>query len=175
MGRIFLIPTIVIAVVIFLLYVPIIVSTNVHYDMNRQKLAFSFLLYNRIQLTGGYIGTYAGGLALHTSPKKAKLLSYKDMNNQRKRISLLKGLRIVGGSLHTETGAEYLLEVGALQALLRLIFFIRGGKKERITNSVWLTDGDQLKIALHFAIYCNLYMLLCAFIKSIKENMTKDD
>ncbi len=165
---------IVLAMVLFLLYAPIILCTNVHYDMNRRKLAFSLLLYNKIQLMGGYIGTYAGGIALHTSPTKAKLLSYTDMNKQRERISLLKGLKIVGGTLHTETGAEYLLEMGTLQALLRLIFFIRGGKKEQIENSVWLTDGDQLKIALHLAIYCNLCMLICAFIKSIKENMQKN-
>lgn len=175
MGRIFFILIIVLASIIFLLYTPIILCANVHYDMNRRKLAFSLLLYNRIQLAGGYIGTYAGGLALHTSQNKAKLLSYKDMNNQRKKISLLKGIRIVGGTLHTETGAEYLLEVGAVQSLLRMAFFIRGGEKERIENSVWLTDGDELKIALHLAVYFNLYMLLCAFIKSIKENMQKNE
>ena len=171
MGRIFIIPAIVIAVVLFVLYVPIILYTNVHYDMNRRKAAFSLLLYNCIPLIGGYIGIYPGGVALHTSRYKARLYSYKQVNDQRKRISLLKGIRIIGGTLHTETGAEYLLEVGALQAILRVIFFIRGGKKEHIANSVWLTDGDQLKIALRLGIYCNGYMLLCAFIKSIKEKL----
>jgi hypothetical protein len=119
---------------------------------------------------GGYVGTYPGGLVLHTTKDKARLLSYRDMNKQRKRISLYKGIRIIGGTLHTETGAEYLLPIGVLQALLRVLFFLHGGKKEYIENSVWLTDGDELKIALHLAIYCNVFMLLCAFIKSVKEN-----
>ena len=175
MGKLFLIVTIVLSVILFILYVPIIICTNTHYDLNRRKCAFSVLLYNRIQIMGGYIGTYPGGLALHTAKDKARLLSYRDMNNQRKRISLYKGVRIIGGTLHTETGAEYLVSVGILQAALRLLFFLRGGKKEHIENSVWLTDGDELKIALHLAIYCNVFMLLCAFIKSLKENMQKHD
>ena len=124
-----------------------------------------------IKLIGGYATTYKGGIALHVSPKKAVLIPYAEVENERKKFSFVKSFRLVAFTLTTETGAEYVLPVSILHAVLRAIFFIIGGKKEKIENNLWLTDGDVLRVSLNCVTYFNLFMLLCAFIQFIKEKI----
>jgi hypothetical protein len=58
--------------------------------MNGRKLAFCVRAYRFIKLLGGYIATYKGGLAAHISDKKAVLIPYSDLDNERKRFSVIK-------------------------------------------------------------------------------------
>ena len=108
---------------------------------------------------------------MHRSEKAATILPYTDMKNERKRVSFMRIFRILQINLTVETGAEYLLWVGGLQAILRLIFFLYGGEKEQIENNLWITDGDRLKISMRIVAYFNIFMLLCTLIKAIKEKM----
>jgi hypothetical protein len=128
-------------------------------------------LYGKIKILGGYADTYKGGIALHTSQKKAILLPYKDMDNERKRFSFVKTFKPVAFTLTTETGAEYLFPVAVLHAVLRIYFFITGGEKERIENNLWLTDGDVLRVSLHSVLFFNVYILLCNVFRFLKEKM----
>ena len=171
MGRLFLIVALSLIVLIFFLFFPIVLSTDSHYDLNRKKFAFSVLAYNIIPLIGGYISTYHGGLAVHFSETKATVIPYQEMDSQRKKFAFYKTFRVIGGTLTTETGAKYLLPTALAHAILRTLFFINGGEKENIENNLWLTDGDELKISLYLAVYFNLYMMICAFIKFLKEKI----
>ena len=156
---------------LILLFFPIFLETDAHYDVNRRKFAFSVFLYKWIKLIGGYIATYQGGLALHISEKKAIVIPYSDLDSERKRFSFIRTFHLYSFILTTETGAEYLLPMGVLQGILRTYFFIIGGKKERIENNLWLTDGDVLRISLNVVIDFNLFLLVLAFFKFLKEKM----
>lgn len=80
--------------IILLLFFPIYVKTDGHYDMNGRKLTFSISLYRFFRVFGGYIATYKGGLAMHVSPQKAILIPYKDLNRERKRFSIMRAFHL---------------------------------------------------------------------------------
>ncbi len=170
MGRLFfyaLVPLL----VAFILFFPIYVEMDAHYDMNRRKLAFAVYAYKVLPVFGGYIATYKGGLALHVSKKKAILIPYSKLNSERKRFSFIKTFRLKKFLLTTESGAEYLFLTALAHGVLRTVFFVKGGKKEKIENNLWLTDGDVLRVSLNCLIYFNLFILLKNFIKFCKEKI----
>ena len=171
MDRFFFILLSIILALVILLFIPIYLKTDGHYDMNGRKLAFSISLYRFIRVFGGYIATYKGGLALHVSEKKAILLPYSQLDKERKRISIIRSFRLRKINTTIETGAEYLLLSAYAQALFRILFFVLGGKKEKIENNVWLTEGDILRATVNFTVRFNLFMLFVKLIKSIKERM----
>ena len=154
-----------------ILFFPIYLEMDAHYDMNRKKLAFAVYLYKRIPIVGGYVSTYAGGIALHLSRKKAILVPYKQLDSERKKFSFFKTFRLKGFNLTTESGAEYLFITAAAHAFLRTAFFIKGGEKEYIENNLWLTDGDELRLSLNCLLYFNFYILLKGFLKFCKEKI----
>ncbi len=154
-----------------ILFFPIYVETDAHYDMNRRKFAFAVYAYKFLPVLGGYVATYQGGLALHISKKKAILLPYSKMNSERKKFSIVKTFRLKRFSLTTETGAEYLPLTAVVHTVLRTYFFIKGEKKEGIENNLWLTDGDVLRISFHILVYFNLFILFKNFIKFCKEKI----
>lgn len=170
MGRLFFFT---IAALLFaaILFFPIYLEMDAHYDMNRKKLAFAVYLYKRIPIVGGYVSTYAGGIALHLSRKKAILVPYKQLDSERKKFSIFKTFRLKGFNLTTESGAEYLFITAAAHAFLRTAFFIKGGEKEYIENNLWLTDGDELRLSLNCLLYFNFYILLKGFLKFCKEKI----
>ena len=154
---------------LILLFFPIYVKTDVHYDMNGRKLAFSLSLYKVLRVFGGYIATYPGGLAMHISEKKAILIPYRDLDSKRKRFSVIRAFRLKELNITVETGAEYLLPVSIFQVLFRIFFFVQGGKKEKIENNLWLTDGDVLRISSNLTVRFNLFIILCDLFIKLKE------
>ena len=160
------------ATIIFVLFLPIIFETDLHLDLRKRKFVFCIYLYGKIKIIGGYAQTYKGGVALHTSQKKAILLPYKEMDAERKRFSFIKTFKPIAFTLTTETGAEYLFPIALAHAILRTYFFVIGGEKEGIENNLWLTDGDVLRVSLHSVIFFNLYIVLRNFAKFLKEKIT---
>ena len=171
MGRLFLRIVLIILSLGLALFAPIVVETDMHYDMNRKKFGFAVFLYKIVKIVGGYVTTYTGGFALHLSKKKAVLLPYARLNSERKRFSFIKTFRLVSFRLTTETGAEYLLPVSTAHTFLRAYFFATGGEKEKIENNLWLTDGDVLRVSLNSVLYFNIYILLRNFIVFLKEKV----
>jgi len=157
--------------VIILLFFPIYLQTDGHYDMNRRKFAFGIYLYKRLRLLGGYVGVYPGGIALHVSAKKAFLVPYTKMNSERKRFSFMRTFRLISCIFTTETGAEYLLPLSYAHVILRTYFFAIGREKEDIENNVWLTDGDVLRISASVTLRFNLFLILKNVIKFLKEKI----
>ncbi len=154
-----------------LLFFPIYIETDAHYDMNRRKFAFAVYAYKAIRVIGGYAATYQGGIALHISTRKAILIPYSKMNSERKKFSFVKTFRLKSFRLTTESGAEYLPLTAVAHSVLRALFFIKGGEKEEVENNLWLTDGDVLRISLNCLVYFNLFILLKSFIKFCKEKI----
>ena len=171
MGRLLFTLSFMFVSTIVTLFLPIFISADFHYDMNRKKFAFSLFLFNFLRILGGYVTTYKGGIAIHVSEKKALLKPYSDMEKDRKRFSVIKTFRLKSFQLTTETGAEYLLPITLAHTVLRTYFFTIGGKKEKIENNLWLTDGDVLRISLNVVLSFNLYIILRALFQSIKEKL----
>ena len=142
------------------IFLPIQLKTNVHYDMSRRKFAFSVYLFGFLRIFGGYIATYKGGLALHITDKKAILLPYSQINNERKRFSFMRTFRLKSITLTAETGAEYLLPIILTCIGVRTYFFIKGGKKEDIEQNLWLTNGDVLRVSATVVTQFTIYALL---------------
>lgn len=158
---------------VMIVFFPVYIETNVYYDINKRKFAFSAHLY-KLKLLGGYISTYKGGFALHISKKKAILLPYAQMNKERKRFSFIKNFHLKSFILTTETGPEYFIPVALAQIGIRTYFFLTGGKKEKIKNNVWLTDGDLLRISLNCVLFFNLFLVLRNLLKFLKEKYRKN-
>lgn len=159
------------SIIVIVLFFPIYLETNAHYDVNKRKLAFSICIFRFLRIFGGYIATYKGGLAIHKSQNKAVIIPYTDVQKEGKRFSILKTFQIKSFVLTTETGAEYLFPCAFTHAILRTIFFIKGGKKRNIENNLWLTDGDTLRISLNCVLFFNFFILLTNFFKFLKEKL----
>ena len=153
------------------LFLPVFLRVAVHYDMNRRKFCFALYLFGFLRIFGGYIATYKGGLAMHVSEKKAFLLPYSQMESERKKYSFVKTFHLSSFTLTTETGAEYLLPVSLAHIVLRIYFFAQGGKKEKVENNLWLTDGDILRISINVTVWFTIFMLLKEFVKFLKEKI----
>ena len=173
MGRLFFLAFNIFGAVstIIQLFLPIFLKINVHYDMNKRKFCFSIYLFSFLRILGGYIATYSGGLAIHVTKKKAFLIPYSRINSERKRFSFMRTFHLHSFMLTTETGAEYLLPVSVAHIILRAYFFVKGGKKEKIENNLWLTDGDVLRVSLRLVVQFTLFMLICQFVKYVKEKI----
>ena len=172
MGRSFFISWIIIGAIAILLFLPITFETDLHYDLNRRKLAFSVSIYRIFKIIGGYLTSYPGGIAIHKSSKNAILKPYSQLDSDRKRFSFIRSFRLSSFTLTTETGAEYLFLVAVIQILLRCIFFVYGGTKEKVENNLWLTDGDKLIVSLNFIAYFNIFILLKEFAKFLRGKIS---
>lgn len=148
-----------------LLFFPFVLETDVYYDMNKRKLGFSLYLFKFVKIIGGYIGTYAGGIAWHVSQKRAILIPYIRLESERKRFSFMKTFKMLSLRLNTETGAEYMLPVSIAHTVLRAWFLLKFGSTEQLENNFWLTDGDTLRIAFNSVVFFNIAMLLVVFFK----------
>lgn len=154
-----------------ILFFPIYVEIDAHYDMNRRKFAFGVYAYKTIKIVGGYIATYTGGLAMHLSQKKAVLIPYSQVDSERKKFSFIKTFRLKELVLTAETGAEYLFLSSVVHTILRIFFLIKVGDREKIKNNLWLTDGDVLRLSLNSLLYFNLFMLFKNFLIFLKEKI----
>lgn len=170
MGRLFFIFGIIISIVL-LLFLPIFLETNAYYDMNGRKFAFSVSAYKFLPIIGGYIATYPGGLAFHISEKKAIVLPYQKVASERKRFSIMKIFRLKALAATVETGPEYLLPAYLAQTVTQIYKNINNNPKQEFENKLWLTNGDVLKISLNLLITFNLFKLLSAFLKFLKEKI----
>lgn len=172
-GSFFFITIASIIFMIFLFFVPISIKISAHYDMNRKKFCFVVYLFSFLKIVGGYIATYRGGFAVHLTEKKAFLLPYSQVNSERKRFSFINAFRWHAFEITTETGAEYLLPITAAHALSRIIFFAKGGKKEKIENNLWLLDSDVLRISLALTMQFTMFIIVKNILIFLKEKINK--
>ena len=157
-------------IIIILLFVPVLVSGNFHYDMNRKKYAFVIRLY-AIKIIGGYITIYPGGVALHVSKNKALVFPYKSMNDDTKRFSFIKLFRLLRLELTTETGAEYLISVWTISTLLKVYLYKKARYLQSINTNIWLTNGDILRISGKWLAFFNLFMICKNLVLFVKEKI----
>ncbi|MGN1053295.1 MAG: hypothetical protein ACI4SH_07915, partial [Candidatus Scatosoma sp.] len=154
------------------LFMPIVQTFNAYGDVNAKKLTFSLYLFGFIRLIGGYVTTYKGGAAVHISKKKAILLPYSGMNDERKKFSFVRTFRLLSLSATTETGAEYLLYTGAFHVALKTYLAFTGRAKKSKTD-LWLTDGDALKISVRLVFFFTAAGLTYTFFKFLIKSAAR--
>lgn len=170
MGRLFFIGILVL-ILLFLLFFPIFLSLNVHYDINRKKFCFSLNLYEKIRFIGGYIAPYPKGIALHISEKKAILVQYTEFETERKKFSFFKTIRLYRLTVVTETGANYLLGVYFLSLLGQILGTIKKDATNNVKMGVWLVSGDVLRISARIIWHFNGCTIVKELIRVLKEKI----
>ena len=144
-----------------LLFLPIYIHSDLYYDVNGRKCAFSVTAYRFLPIIGGYIATYNGGLAFHISKKKAILLPYNDMKQEQKKISVLRTFRLKTLAINIETGAEYFLYTMLAQRVFTAYFLLQGGKKEKLNGWECITHFFALRPAFKRVHYTS--QRICIF------------
>ena len=170
MGRLFFVLALVFGVLL-LLFFPIFLSVNAHYDANRKKFCFSVNLYKKIKLIGGYIAPYPKGIALHVSKEKAILVQYTEFEKERKKFSFFKTIRLHRLIVITETSANYLMGVYFLSQLGQIVGAIKLADARRVKTDVWLVNGDIFRVSARFVWLLNGYTLLKEWIRVLKEKI----
>lgn len=153
------------------LFFPIYLDFHLYFDMNRRKLTFALYGYKFIKIIGGYIATYTGGLAAHITEKKAIIIPYANLNNERKRFSFFQFLRLKNLTLSIETGAEYLLPAIFAHIITRIYVFLKSKNKDILTNNLLLQSEDSLKISIHSKLFFNLFIAILYSLQFIQEKI----
>lgn len=164
MGKFFLSFGIAFAVLLVLFF-PIFLNTDLYYQIRSNKLGFCISLYGKIKLSGGYISTYYGGLAIHLSEKKALLTGYKEMEEQRKKFSFRDFFTLKNISVHIRTGAEYFLALYALHMASGLFTFFSPAYRKIVHSNFCLENGDELRLSARIIVKSTLFQQLMGFIK----------
>ena len=161
MGRIFTLFLVIAGAAIFL-FAPIVQEFNIFGDLGSKKLAFSLYLFGFVKLAGGYVTSYHGGVAVHLSEKKAVLLPYSGMNEERKKFKIFRSFRLISLETSAETGAEYFAAItyAALKGFLAL-----KGALNKSELKLYLTDGDALKVSARVVAYFQIAVLLALFVR----------
>lgn len=157
MGRIFTLFLVIAGAAIFL-FAPIVQEFNVFGDLGGKKLAFSLYLFGFVKLAGGYVTSYRGGVAVHLSEKKAVLLPYSGMNEERKKFKIFRSFRLISLETSAETGAA--VTYAALKGFLAL-----KGALNKSELKLYLTDGDALKVSVRVVAYFQIAVLLALFVR----------
>lgn len=163
MGRIFALIFEISGAAIFL-FAPIVQEFNVFGDLNEKKLTFSLYLFGFIKLVGGYVSAYRGGIAVHISEKKAILLPYSGMNEERKKFKIFRSFRLISLETSAETGADYFAGAGIACAALKGFLAVKG-KSKKSNVKLYLTDGDLLRLSVRITAYFQIGVLLALFIR----------
>ena len=146
------------------MFAPIVQEFNVFGDLRTKKLAFSLYLFGFIKLVGGYVSSYRGGVAVHISEKKAILLPYTGMNEERKKFKIFRSFRLISLEATAETGADYFAGAGLVFAALKGYLHLKcEAKKSNV--KLFLTDGDVLRLSLKITAYFQIGVLLALFIR----------
>ena len=170
MGRL-LFAEITIAIVCILLFFPLYLSLNIHYDMNRKKFCFSVCLYKWMKIIGGYITLYSKGIALHVSNKKAILLQYNEFERERKKFSFFQTIRLRKTFIVAETGADYLIGVYFISLVSQLLCAIKQDNTKDVETRIWLAQGDVLQISIKLSWLFNGYTVVKELISVFNEKV----
>lgn len=163
MGRIFTLFLVIAGAAIFL-FAPIVQEFNIFGDLASKKLAFSLYLFGFVKLAGGYVTSYRGGVAVHLSEKKAVLLPYSGMNEERKKFKIFRSFRLISLETSAETGAEYFAGAAITYAALKGFLALKGALNKSELK-LYLTDGDALKVSARVVAYFQIAVLLALFVR----------
>jgi hypothetical protein len=151
------------AVVSLLVFLPIFVSVDVYFDVVSGKIGCQLSLYEKIKLLGGYLQPCHGGFAFHLSDKKAKLFTYRQIDEGRKQVAIDRVFTIVSIRTIFEIAPEYLFGIYTLESLAKLIWLFFP-QTPTIENRVVLQE-EGFRIFLRGKLRCTMLGVLCGGMK----------
>ena len=158
MGRLFLF-TEIFSIVLIILFLPVFISGNLHFDIKRNKYAFCLKLYEKIRIFGGYATLYSEGIALHVSDKKAILLPYTEIDSRRKQFSFVNAFEPISIKIVLESSAERLFPLSLLVSLIHLLTSFNEQFRKFHLN-VWFSENTTFKVNAKFTVFFNNFVLL---------------
>ena len=155
--------------VLFLLFFPISLEADFYYHAKDKKIAFVLYAFRRFKVIGGYLDSYPGGFALHTSEKNAVLFPFQDREGRKRRMSIFRRFKLSKLAVTTETGADYLPLVAILHAFFKGYFLWQGGAFRNYQSQVWLRGGDHFSLTASGEAKITIYMQICAFLRKFNQ------
>ena len=172
MGKLFFYAVIIGASSIFFLLLPLVFTLDIYVDVKAKKFAFCLKFFDFIKVLGGYVTLYAQGFAVHISKKKAILVPFNDMENERKKFSFTECFVITEFSLSFLTGIEYFIPTAYLNRAFNVYFRMKNKQTSQKYKSIlYVTDEERLTISSSVRFYFNLWLLIQEIFKTIKEKL----
>ena len=168
----FLFALLFIGLVISLLILPIYITVDGYFDAVSAKIGCQLSLYGRIKLVGGYIQPCSGGFAFHVSKKKAKLFTYRQIDEGRKQIAIDRAFTITSIRTIIELAPEYTFGVFALTNLAQLISLFMP-QVPTIENRMFLREQG-FRAFLRIGVCFSLMSILFASAKYLFRRWTRE-
>ena len=171
MGRLFLFTKIFSGIVIVLFF-PIFISWNLHFDFKEKKYAFCLKAYKKIKVFGGYATLYDKGIALHVGKERAILLPYQELRSRRKNFPFFKTFQLLSIKANIESTAESLFALSCLDSFLNIAKKFHSEFK-KINFDIWISKTENLKITAKCTLFFNCFILLMHLIEFLWEKIIK--
>ena len=171
MGRLFLF-TKIFSILLIILFFPIFISWNLHFDLKEKKYAFCLKAYKKIKLWGGYATLYNGGVALHLSKKKAVLLPYNEIHAKRKKFSFNNSFKVISVKTTIESTIEKLPTLYFLNSFLNIVKKI-APNLNKFHFSVWISEKENQKLTAKCSLFFNNFMLLIDLLQFLWGKIIK--
>ena len=149
--------------IVLLLIMPIYISIDLYFDVVSGKIGCQISLYEKIKVLGGYFTPCAGGFALHISDKKAKLLTYEQIEAGRRQLSFESGIRLISIRCIAEVAPEYLFGVWTIDNLLKTIFIFRT-EKPILESAIYLNESG-FRVFTRVCLRFNLFRILLGLVE----------
>ena len=169
---------IILSTAIFLLF-PIFLRINLYFDEEQKKLYYGLRLYGVLKIYGGYLTLSKEGLIVHLTDKKATIIPYNQLNDEKKRFQITKGFQLLNYSQTTETSNDYTLAGVLFDSFLQILstqylailknkkHFIKFKTRTLINNRT--ESGRKISVCLQTVF--NLLVIIVAFSKLLTEKL----
>lgn len=139
---------------------------NVYFDVKSGKVGLVVKLYGMITILGGYLSPCPGGVAWHISKKKAILLSYRQIDDGRRRASKGNDVKFHSLSVVLELGPEYLLPTSLIMNIIQFWAFA-SENRNAFTYRIIPKSGDTFRFFGRFWLRFRIWQYLLNAIKKL--------
>lgn len=126
-------------------FLPILFCINLYFDTKSEKIGCNIMLYGVIKIVGGYLFPCAGGFAWHVSKRKAVIFSYRNINDERQKLSTNKAFHLCDIQMITEISPQYLISVSMLDGVIKILVPALY-RNTRLENTILLREEDGLRV-----------------------------
>ncbi len=139
---------------------------NIYFDVKSGKVGLVIKLYGIITILGGYLSPCPGGVAWHISTKKAIILSYRQLDDGRRRASKRNDIKFRSLSVVLELGPEYLLPTSMIMNIIQF-WALASGNKNAFTYRMIPRSGDSFRLFGRFWLRFRICQYLLNVIKKL--------
>ena len=160
---------------------PMFLNVTLYADVREKKMYFSLYILRVFKVYGGYATLYNGGIAFHLTDKKAVLLPFREMTDERNKfeLKLFRGFYLYAFSGIAEIGAQSQPAAAIMAAaLLQSVAGIAAGtfaKRKRCASFkndvIVYADRNGVKASARVVLVFNFLAVLLAASKIILQTI----